>query len=366
METSASGFTPTPPVHHGAVGHDPRAVPEKPDAPPVSAPLVLPQAAVEALRSQRGQGPTISAEALRAASEVSGVAAVQSAAHSTRTGAGAAPPVTPQGGLSFVQPRIGLIVVGDEIISGAYLDQNLPNVRALLDEREMELSWVRIVRDDPKLLVRTFRETFASGDIVFSCGGLGSTPDDHTRQAVADALGVGLVLHPQVKPLIAEMVAQWGPRNGRSLDPDHEDWKDLRALGELPAGVEIIPNPADGMPGFFVRDHSFVPGFPNMAKPMIASVLDGRYAHLHHQATATKRELIVLGVPETDAAPLMRNIQAEFPGIKVYSLPSDGQGGEAPGPRIAMGVKGPEALIGPAFARLEAGLLRLGGRFESL
>lgn len=363
METS--GFSPAPPIHHTVIRHDPRAVPDKPDAPPVSAPLVLPQAALHAFRAQQGQGPTIPGDALRAALHAADVPPVQSTAQSTRASVDAAPPLGPRGALSFVQPRIGLIIVGDEIISGAYVDQNLPNVRALLDEREMELSWVRIVRDDPPLLVRTFQETFASGDIVFSCGGLGSTPDDHTRRAVADALGVDLVLHPQVKPIIAEMVAQWSPREGRSSDPDHEDWKDLRAMGELPAGVEIIPNPADGMPGFFVRDHSFVPGFPSMAGPMIETLLDGRYRHLHHQARAAKRELVVLGVPETDAAPLMRDIQSAFPGIKVYSLPS-AEGGEASGPRIAMGVKGPQELIGPAFARLEAGLLRLGGRFEAL
>jgi molybdopterin-biosynthesis enzyme MoeA-like protein len=91
----------------------------------------------------------------------------------------------------------GAIIIGDEILSGKRQDKHFARIAELLGQRGLRLSWVEYLGDDRERLTATFKRTMAAGDVVFSCGGIGNTPDDHTRQAVAAALGVGLELHPE-------------------------------------------------------------------------------------------------------------------------------------------------------------------------
>src|SRR5690606_21249813 len=100
----------------------------------------------------------------------------------------AAPHLSMNAATSATQPRVGLIIVGDEILSGRRQDKHFAKIVQLLTERGLQLSWANIVGDDTEALVDTYRRSFASGDIVFSCGGIGATPDDKTRQAAAAAL----------------------------------------------------------------------------------------------------------------------------------------------------------------------------------
>ena len=69
----------------------------------------------------------------------------------------------------------------------------------LLAARGLRLAWARYVGDERTRITAALRDAFASGDVVFCCGGIGATPDDHTRQCAAAALGVPLALHPQAK-----------------------------------------------------------------------------------------------------------------------------------------------------------------------
>jgi len=87
----------------------------------------------------------------------------------------------------------GAFIIGDELLSGKRQDKHLPRLIEMLAVRGLELSWVRVLGDQPALLTQHLRESFASGHIVFSFGGIGATPDDRTRQCVAEALGLPLV-----------------------------------------------------------------------------------------------------------------------------------------------------------------------------
>ena len=89
-------------------------------------------------------------------------------------------------------PAIGLIIIGDEILSGKRADKHLPKFIELLNERGLQLAWAEYVGDSPERITQVLARAFASGDVVFSCGGIGATPDDHTRQCAAQALGVPL------------------------------------------------------------------------------------------------------------------------------------------------------------------------------
>jgi molybdopterin-biosynthesis enzyme MoeA-like protein len=88
--------------------------------------------------------------------------------------------------------NIGLLIIGDEILSGKREDKHLPKVIALLAARGLALAWARYVGDDRDRITATLRDAYAGGDLVFSCGGIGATPDDHTRQAAAAARDVPL------------------------------------------------------------------------------------------------------------------------------------------------------------------------------
>lgn len=244
----------------------------------------------------------------------------------------------------------GLIVIGDEILSGKRQDQHFAKVRELLAARGLKLAWVQYLGDERPRLIQTMRQSFASEDVVFSCGGIGATPDDHTRQAAAAALGVPLVLHAGARELIAQHMAEID----QPLTPER-----LR-MGELPQGCELIPNPYNRIPGFSLGRHHFVPGFPVMAWPMIEWVLEMYYRDRFGTAVEAERGMIVRGLNEGTLTPLLDAVESAFPGVRVYSLPRiDLQ--QWFRYEIDLGVKGAAESVEPAFSRLRAGVLELGG-----
>ncbi len=254
--------------------------------------------------------------------------------------------------------NFGLIIIGDEILSGKRQDKHLPKVIELLKARGLSLAWARYVGDHRAHITAALRDAFASGDVVFSCGGIGATPDDHTRQCAAVALGRPLALHPQAEQLIRERMREVAAEQGIAYQPDRPDNLHRLNMGTFPQGAAIIANPYNKIPGFSIDDVHFVPGFPVMAHPMIAALLDSRYAALHGSHLQTERSVIVMGGLEAALTPLMEDIELRFAGIKVFSLPSV----DHPqwGRHIELGVKGlPDDTL-PAFAALLDGLYALG------
>lgn len=254
--------------------------------------------------------------------------------------------------------NIGLIIIGDEILSGKRQDKHLAKCIELLGERGLPLAWARYLGDDRARLTAALTDAFASGDLVFSCGGIGATPDDHTRQAAAAALGRPLALHPQARELIVERMREVAAEQGQVFDPDRPDNVHRLNMGVFPQGATLIPNPYNRIPGFSVGDVHFVPGFPVMAWPMIAWVLDTRYAHLAGAERPVERSVIVFGAMEAALTPLMEDLESRFAGVRVFSLPSV----DHPqwGRHIELGVKGPPARIDEAFDALLAGLRQRG------
>ena len=246
----------------------------------------------------------------------------------------------------------GLVIIGDEILSGKRTDRHFPAIRDILAARGLALSWVTYLGDDRPRLTETFTHTFAGGDVVFSCGGIGATPDDHTRQAAAEVLDLPLVPHPEALHLIAE----------RSREVGLEITPGRLRMGEFPPGADIIPNPYNRIPGFSLHHHWFVPGFPDMAWPMIEWVLDTHYSHLFNQHPTAERAMVVRGLAEATLTPLMERVEQDWPGIKVFSLPRLN-------PKIyeiELGVKGPPGLIEASYAFLRDGASKLGGQIEEL
>ncbi|RFA25141.1 competence/damage-inducible protein A [Alkalilimnicola ehrlichii] len=247
---------------------------------------------------------------------------------------------------SSATPVVGAIVIGDEILSGKRSDKHIAKLIALLAARGMELSWVRILGDDAELLTQNLRESFASGSIVFSFGGIGATPDDRTRQCAAAALGLPLEAHPDGLRALEE---QFGP----AARPQR-----VRMV-EFPQGAEIIPNPVNRVPGFSIRDHHFVPGFPNMAWPMVEWVLDNRYPHLQAAGERTEQAITVFDCRESQVIDLLETFEREYPMLRVSCLPHAEQGFQ-----VELGLRGEITTVNTAMKRLQAHIDSMGFAWE--
>lgn len=225
-----------------------------------------------------------------------------------------------------MHPDIGLVIIGDELLSAKRRDKHLENAVRLLGERGLELSWVRIERDDLARLAAVFRETLHGAGLVFSLGGIGATPDDVTRPAAAQAAGVPLIRHPEVVRLLETQF-------GEATYPNR-----IR-MAAVPQGAALIPNPSGLIPGFSLADHHFLPGFPDMAAAMLGWILDERYAALR-RAPAVEQLLEVYDVPESELVPIMERLLAACPGIRLSSLPRHGRPW-----RVEIGLKGSEPAV---------------------
>lgn len=256
--------------------------------------------------------------------------------------------------------KFGLIVFGDELLSGKRQDAHAPKLIELLAARGLELDWARYVRDDPAQQAAALRAALASGDAVICCGGIGATPDDHTRQAAAQALGVPLQAHAEAQALIRQRAAEMAAERGQALEPDeHPDMQRRLQMGVLPQGATLIPNPYNRIPGFSLGRLHFVPGFPVMAHPMMAWVLDTAYGAHVQPVGVRERSCVVQGAYEAQLTPLMERIEAEHAPVKVFSLPSvdHPQWGRC----IELGVKAlPDPELQAAYAALRAGLVQFG------
>ena len=269
--------------------------------------------------------------------------------------------------------RFGVVIVGDEILSGRRQDKHLTKVIALLTARGLELSWAQYVGDDREAIAAVLARTMAADDIVFVTGGIGATPDDQTRQAAAQAKGVDIALHPEAALLIHQRIVRMNAESANPLPLDSPEHRQRMRMGEFPVGAAIIPNPYNQIPGFMIGEHYFVPGFPVMAWPMLEWVLETRYADLFHRAPRSERSVLVFDMPESRVTPLMEEIEAALPDVRVFSLPSIGDAAAAGSsdPLLAMraarhielGVKGPSEQIAAAFALLEVGLEKLAARY---
>jgi len=270
--------------------------------------------------------------------------------------------------MSESAPRFGLVIVGDEILSGKREDKHFATVVRLLAQRGLALAWARYAGDDRDALTALYRDTFASGDIVFSCGGIGSTPDDHTRQSAAAALGVPVVLHPEAELLIAQRCADMAREGKGTADMSHPENRQRLKMGEFPAGASIIPNAFNRIPGFSISHHWFMPGFPVMAWPMIEWALDNFYPQYFHSQVVVERSMLVFETPESALVPVMEAVEREFIGIRAFSLPSigDGRDGRLARRHIELGVKGDAAQVAPAFEAMVHGVRQLDAPLELL
>ncbi len=235
--------------------------------------------------------------------------------------------------------QIGLLIIGDELLSGRRNDKHLLHCIDVLGQRDLQIDWVHMARDDAPLLQDEFRRIRNNGDLCFSFGGIGATPDDITRQCVAAAWEVDLYRHPDA---VREIEAQFG----------EVAYPQRIRMAELPKGSSIIPNPVNRVPGFSMDNLHCLPGFPEMAWPMMEWVLDQYHADL-----ASNKEvefaLVLENAHESELIELMENLLAKHKGIKIFSLPRFLENDRR---RLELGVKGNRDAAERAFMELKQAL----------
>ena len=233
----------------------------------------------------------------------------------------------------------GALIIGDELLVGKREDKHLGFLIGALKKRGLRLAWAHYLGDEPPRLRAALERTLASDDVVFSFGGIGATPDDHTRQCAAAALGVPLKLHTEAE------------REIRARFPGQDATPQRLQMGEFPQGATIIPNPVNRIPGFSLREHHFVPGFPQMAWPMVEWVLDTRYRDRFDAQKWAEAAMLVFEAGESQLILAMQAIEAAYPGVKVFSLPSMGPKGERI--HVELGVRGDPAAVRDAMEALK-------------
>jgi molybdopterin-biosynthesis enzyme MoeA-like protein len=237
---------------------------------------------------------------------------------------------------------IGIYIIGDEILSGKRQDAHLCKVIELLSARGLQLSWAHYLGDIPTQITQHLKQSMARGDIVFSFGGIGATPDDYTRQCAADAAGVPIERHAGA---VANIVTQYG-----------EGAYPKRVLmADFPKGCDLIPNPINRVAGFSINQHYFVPGFPEMAHPMVEWVLETYYKDLFHTRDYIEESIVVTEAGESDLIDLMHHILTQYPMLKLFSLPRTNQRRTT-----ELGMKGESIQVKLAMHELKAGVSALG------
>ena len=250
----------------------------------------------------------------------------------------------------------GLMIIGDEILNGRHTDAHFAFVKQALLQRGLRLAWVEYVADVRSEIVARLQRSFVAGLPVLVTGGIGATPDDHTRQSAAMALGVELQMHEGAAHLLNTVVA--ARLNETDLNSAVQQQRLQMAM--FPAGADMIPNPYNQVAGFSIREHYFFPGFPVMAHPMMEWVLETYYQKEFFKEQHAMHSAMVYGLQESQLTPLMIATESNFVGVQTFSLPKVGENRYS----IELGVKASAdacALIDEAWQQLCQQVLALDG-----
>lgn len=199
----------------------------------------------------------------------------------------------------------GLIVIGDEILSGRTQDRNIAQIAGWLNLQGIRLAEVRVVADDMTRIGEAVNALRAANDYLFTTGGIGPTHDDITVDAIAAALGVEVVVHPNARAMLE---AHYQSRGGIS--------EARLRMARVPAGAELIENAMSGAPGIRIGNIFILAGVPHIATLMLEA-LSGT---LEGGAPILSRT-IGCWAPESEVADILRETERAHAGIQIGSYP---------------------------------------------
>jgi molybdenum cofactor synthesis domain-containing protein len=209
----------------------------------------------------------------------------------------------------MIQPtriwKAALLVIGDEILSGRTQDKNVAQVAAWLNVQGIRLSEVRVVGDDTAAIVAAVNALRAGNDYLFTTGGIGPTHDDITVDAVAEALGVGVVIHPEARAILERYYESRGGLNEARL-----------RMARVPDGAELIPNRMSGAPGIQIGNVFLMAGVPAITAGMLDALTGTLEGGLPVLA-----QTVGSWVAESEIADLLRETERDHDGCAIGSYP---------------------------------------------
>ena len=190
------------------------------------------------------------------------------------------------------EPKFFALIIGTEILNRRRTDKHFDFVTKALSQKGYKLSGSFIIEDDPALIVQTIKFISSqTNPVLFSFGGIGSTPDDYTRKCASIALKDGqLLIHEEAKKIIEGKLGEGA-------------YPHAIRMAELPKGAELLHNPVNKMPAFSLDErYYFMPGFPEMSHPMVEEILSKlipeKRKYFRHTLTALCKENELIEVME--------------------------------------------------------------------
>ena len=199
----------------------------------------------------------------------------------------------------------GLVVIGDEILSGRTHDKNIAQVASWLQVQGIRLSEVRVVPDVVERIVEAVNALRESYDYLFTTGGIGPTHDDITVDAVSEALGVPVIVHPEAHAILERYYADKGGLNEGRL-----------RMARTPEGAELIPNRMSGAPGIRIGNVHLMAGVPHIT----AGLLDALTGTLEGGAPLIAETLGGF-IPESEVSALLRDVEQAHENCQIGSYP---------------------------------------------
>lgn len=208
-----------------------------------------------------------------------------------------------------VPPRVytaALVVIGDEILSGRTQDKNIAQIASWLGVQGIRLKEVRVVADDFPAIIEAVNTLRVRNDYLFTTGGIGPTHDDITVDAIAEALGVPVVVHPEARRILADYYAG----RGQELTEAR-----LR-MARTPEGAGLIPNRYSGAPGIHWGNIYIMAGVPMITAGMLDALTGTLEGGLPVLA-----ETVGCWVGESEVAGLLRDTEKTHEGVQIGSYP---------------------------------------------
>jgi molybdenum cofactor synthesis domain-containing protein len=199
----------------------------------------------------------------------------------------------------------GLIVIGDEILSGRTQDRNVAQVATWLNLQGIRLAEVRVVADDMAVIGEAVTALRARNDYLFTTGGIGPTHDDITVDAIAAALGVPVIVHPKARAILEAWYETRGGVTAARL-----------RMARVPEGAELIENRMSGAPGIRLNNIFILAGVPHIATLM----LDALSGQLEGGRPLLSRT-IGCWAPESEVADVLRETESLHDGCQIGSYP---------------------------------------------
>lgn len=198
-----------------------------------------------------------------------------------------------------------LLVIGDEILSGRTQDKNIAQVASWLNVQGIRLAEVRVVADDTGAIVEAVNALRERNDYLFTTGGIGPTHDDITVDAVAEALGVAVTIHPEARAILERYYETRGGLNEARL-----------RMARVPEGADLIRNRMSGAPGIRIGNAFLMAGVPAIT----AGMLDALTGELEGGLPLLS-ETVGSWVAESEIADLLRETEKAHEGVAIGSYP---------------------------------------------